>query len=331
MIPEIANIILQFAVYQAETPGYALEVQQVLPYDYVPGMVRACLSASALEKAMESSFRFDSGEQSLWNMRYQVYRGAQTSISLKKASLGVKGMAILRLLMSVPSHRVTEIDISCTHFGNKGAQALATMLTATPPRSSLMSLIICWSSIGLLGGLALAAATYPPRFKVLRFVGVFLSEKGVRILASNLPPSLSVLEISSARFSDPGAADLASHLPRLQHLTELRLSSNLIGDAGIRALAAHFPRSLTVLDLFENNFGSEGIRALAEHLPTTLIQLRFSGKTVDDESALRLAAWMPPTLLLLIIVRGLAEGCGKEAVRRAWASEERVGGELRFY
>lgn len=87
-----------------------------------------------------------------------------------------------------------------------------------------------------------------------------------QVLADRLPivaPQLQELLLHGCNLGNIGTTVLASAVGGLTKLHTLHISSNGIGQAGARALAAGLP-TLTCLDVSYNPLGSEGVAALGQ-------------------------------------------------------------------
>ena len=119
-----------------------------------------------------------------------------------------------------------------------------------------------------------------------------ISATGLRSLSSyfqNDNCCLEILNLCHVEMDDNGAEALASGLMYCESLKFLNVSQNLIGDAGIAALASGLTAAnanLERLDLSENRFSTAGIRSLSALLQsqsTTLKDLSLDSIQVDDE------------------------------------------------
>jgi hypothetical protein len=134
-------------------------------------------------------------------------QGIFSCISLQDKELEAKDVGpLLKALQGTIT--LKKLDLSSNKFGNKGAQALATMLTTN---ATLMQLDLGDNSISNVGAEALATA-----------------------LRTNT--SLTQLSLGHNRIGPKGAQALATMLATNKTLMQLDLWSNSIGDEGKKAL-----------------------------------------------------------------------------------------------
>ncbi|KAJ3161656.1 Leucine-rich repeat-containing protein 71 [Geranomyces michiganensis] len=129
-------------------------------------------------------------------------------------------------------------------------------------------------------------------FTTLAFWNCGLTGAHITPLSSALPStSVTTLSIDQNFRIPPAAfADLISEDSPVRHLS---LRSNMMGDAGAKALAEQLKvnKTLVSLNLWDNQIGKEGVEAIAEALRVnqTLLSLSLGMNTVGDDGASALA------------------------------------------
>jgi Leucine-rich repeat (LRR) protein len=166
------------------------------------------------------------------------------------------------------ARQLSSLVLSRCKLGTRGLQALC-----TGTFDSLSELDISNNHIGVLGGTALANASFLRRLDVLDLGNNRLEDRGVAAVAAALAPSeLKQLNLRANRCGSAAAEALAAlSLPLLE---ELNLSSNSIGVPGIRALAgSEALPSLARLDVRSNNLAETERAMLRKELGRTFGRL----------------------------------------------------------
>jgi Ran GTPase-activating protein (RanGAP) involved in mRNA processing and transport len=170
-------------------------------------------------------------------------------------------------------------------LGNAASKALARATHMT----RLKELRLRGTGFGPEGAKHLASAPHLAGLRELLVDGNPIGDEGVAALVSAPWPRLRLLVLGRSGITDAGVRTLAG-APLLAGLAGLDLSSNKIGDEGLRALAAGRLEALTELWCNGIAFGAPGIAALAAApLLRRLVRLHLNGPRLLSEELCFLA------------------------------------------
>jgi uncharacterized protein (TIGR02996 family) len=221
---------------------------------------------------------------------------------------------------------VTDLDLSDNALGPGGAQALA----ASPHLCGLRQLRLARAAIGDRGLIALVESGKLDAVRLLDVegnfggAGTYIGSTGAQALARLL--SLRRLNLRDNLLGDAGVRALAESAA-LASLRRLNVGLNGSSDEGARALARSRHLRLTELTAYANAFTDDGVAALASSPVLTQVRrLRLGGnRAVGDAAALALARSPYLRRLALLDLPGTAIGPeGRRALRA------RFGDRVRF-
>ena len=214
------------------------------------------------------------------------------SLTLSRCELRDDGAGAVARALPVS---LTTLDLSSNEITALGLGHLAAVWR-DGKSPSLARLNLSGNDIGPGGGAELAEAlpTGTPALECLDLRGCFLSDAGVRWLAPALPSCehLEDLHLGSNGIGDDAVVALAEALPGIARLRSLGLAMNSIsGDGGwelVEGIAGC--ASLVSLDLKGNAFSDDGASAVADVLAEvpSLEEINLAGNDVGIEGALAL-------------------------------------------
>ena len=184
---------------------------------------------------------------------------------------------------------ITDIDI---RFNEIEYELVESMAKALKTNKTLTSFNISYNEIKDAGAKALAMSlekNQTLKYLDLSFTGI--KNEGVEAVITKA--ALKSLFLSSNEIGDEGVKALVKALETNKTLTTLDLRNNKIKDAGAKALAMSlkYNTTLTTLNLDSNEIGTEGAIALAEALETnkTLTTLNLDRNKIGTEGIKALA------------------------------------------
>ena len=196
----------------------------------------------------------------------EVLVHSQSLVKLVLSENGITDVGMEAIAGKLPSS-LQILDISHNLIGDVGAKSLASALAMLP---GLKQLYVSANHFTEQGFAALAS-----QLPLCQEMSTFRAAKmglgdGLQALSTVLPrcPNLQSLGLNENQMGSATASVLASALTPF--IEELLLDDNVIGDAGIRAIAVRLRDCphLHLLSLNENCFGDSGAAALARVLPS---------------------------------------------------------------
>ena len=264
--------------------------------DEIDAVAAATLGESLAVCARLETVRFarnpigDAGAEAL--SRNPAAFAGLISLTLSRCELGDVGAGAVARALPVS---LTALDLSSNEITALGLGHLAAVWRdgRTP---SLARLNISGNDVGPGAGAELAEAlpTGTPALECLDLRGCFLSDAGVRWLAPALPSCehLAELHLGSNGMGDGAVVALAEALPGIPRLRSLGLAMNSISGNGGWELVEGIAgcASLVSLDLKGNALSDDGVSAVADVLAEipSLEQVNLSGNDVGIEGALAL-------------------------------------------
>ena len=211
---------------------------------------------------------------------------------------------------------VNSIDLSYTHLGLKGAQALAAMLLVN--NCALTSLRLDGCGLGSDGVAALAAAVGDTArcapLKDIRMEYNSMGPAGMKALAAALPAkqTLGSLYIGCNGLGEEGMRYLADAITVCAHLVTIDVGDNDLDEACLRTLleGVRSQYALTALDVSNNRFGDGGAEALASELRSnpSLLFIRAAGNEIGPTGGAALASALAESIAMLDMTHNNAVG-----------------------
>jgi Ran GTPase-activating protein (RanGAP) involved in mRNA processing and transport len=280
--------------------------------------ISLCNNATLTRLDLDSRGIDNAGVRALVFALFDNERSSLTTLRLGWSKLGAEGVRTLAAAMET-NGTVTDLDLCHNDIGAAGAEVFAAVMKKN---ATLRSLDLGDNNIGINGAQMLAMGLTNLTYLDLR--NNELHDRGVwwiaKALVQNKNMTLKKLNLSSNKIGDPcgralamminhtaltdldlswnqiGAAGVNSFAETLnlsKTLTNLVLSLNRIGDEGGRGLAMILRNmALTELNLSSNRIGAVGLNSLAESLAnnSTLTSLDISSNDSGDDGARALAA-----------------------------------------
>ncbi|XP_053734002.1 uncharacterized protein LOC128766409 isoform X2 [Synchiropus splendidus] len=168
---------------------------------------------------------------------------ASSEVVLRDCGLSERSGSLLSSVLSSPSSRLTQLDLSYNYdLKDPGVELLSAGLKS--PHCHLETLSLIWCQLSERSGSLLSSVLSSPssRLTQLDLICNYLKDPGVELLSAGLKSPycpLETLSLSGCRISERGCASLASALAsNPSHLRELDLSFNHPGGPGLELLSA---------------------------------------------------------------------------------------------
>ncbi|XP_049636905.1 ribonuclease inhibitor-like [Suncus etruscus] len=237
-----------------------------------------CLSAESCE-ALDPVIRGKSNLKELVLSENHIGEGGvrmlcqsliESSCQLEKLMLDTchvnSGRDLSRLLASKAS--LGELEMSCNPLGDGGIAELCTGLLNPNSQLKTLGLCRCHITIRGLGDICRVLET-KKSLKELSLVDNELEDEGAKLLCEHLlAPNcqLQSLQVNRCYFTEACCQHFSQVLAQSQHLLELQISDNNLGDAGVKQLcqALSQPNSkLQILYLGDCNLTNASCESLA--------------------------------------------------------------------
>ncbi|XP_053732158.1 NACHT, LRR and PYD domains-containing protein 3-like isoform X1 [Synchiropus splendidus] len=166
------------------------------------------------------------------------------TLSLSRCQLSERSGSLLSSVLSSPSSRLTQLDLSYNYdLEDPGVELLCAGLKS--PHCHLETLSLSWCLLSERSGSLLSSVLSSPSSRLTQLdlsYNYDLKDPGVELLSAGLKSPhchLETLSLSGCRVSERGCASLASALTsNPSHLRELDLSFNHPGGPGLKLLCA---------------------------------------------------------------------------------------------
>ncbi|KAM9779658.1 LOW QUALITY PROTEIN: NLR family CARD domain-containing protein 3-like [Neosynchiropus ocellatus] len=166
------------------------------------------------------------------------------TLSLSYCGLSERSGSLLSSVLSSPSSRLTQLDLSWNQdLEDPGVELLSAGLKS--PHCHLETLSLSWCGLSERSGSLLSSVLSSPSSRLTQLhlsLNQGLQDPGVELLSAGLKSPhchLETLSLSRCRISERGCASLASALTsNPSHLRELDLSENHPGGPGLKLLSA---------------------------------------------------------------------------------------------
>ncbi|KAM9804867.1 NACHT, LRR and PYD domains-containing protein 3-like [Neosynchiropus ocellatus] len=176
------------------------------------------------------------------------------TLSLSRCWLSERSGSLLASVLSSPSSRLTQLDLSHNYdLRDPGVELLSAGLKS--PHCHLETLSLSWCSLSERSGSLLASVLSSPSSRLTQLDlshNYDLKDPGVKLLSAGLKSPhchLETLSLSGCRISERGCASLAAALTSdPSHLRELDLSFNHPGGPGLKLLSAGLESSVWRLE-----------------------------------------------------------------------------------
>uniref|UniRef100_A0A8C2E711 Si:ch211-181d7.1 n=1 Tax=Cyprinus carpio TaxID=7962 RepID=A0A8C2E711_CYPCA len=160
--------------------------------------------------------------------------------------------ALASALRSNPSH-LRELDLTWNHLGDTGVTLLCAGLENPHCKLQILKLEHCAIAAEGCAALASALRSNPEHLRELNLTWNHLGDTGVTLLSAGLENphcKLDIMRLSYCGVTDEGCAALASALrSNPEHLRELNLTWNHLGDTGVTLLSAGLENPHCKLDI----------------------------------------------------------------------------------
>ncbi|XP_053732587.1 NACHT, LRR and PYD domains-containing protein 12-like isoform X2 [Synchiropus splendidus] len=166
------------------------------------------------------------------------------TLSLSWCQLSERSCPLLSSVLSSPSSRLTQLDLSYNYdLKDPGVELLSAGLKS--PHCHLETLSLSWCFLSERSGSLLSSVLSSPSSRLTQLdlsYNQYLKDPGVELLSAGLKSPhchLETLSLSGCRISERGCSSLASALTsNPSHLRELDLSFNHPGGPGLELLSA---------------------------------------------------------------------------------------------
>ncbi|XDV31974.1 hypothetical protein PO909_002889 [Leuciscus waleckii] len=220
-------------------------------------------------------------------------------LKLRDCGITEEGCAALAsALTSNPSH-LRELDLTKNNVQDLGAKCLYATLKNPECQLKVLKLKECGLTDEGCAALVSALRSNPSHMKELDLSENKLGDSGIKFLANGpkCPFGLEELWVTGCGITHEGCAALVSALTsNLSQLKELNLSSNVIGDSGVKLLSIALENphcKLETLGLNDCGVRDEGCAALISALtanPSHLSKLHLSGNEIGTSTMEQLSA-----------------------------------------
>ncbi|CAM4555318.1 unnamed protein product [Leuciscus chuanchicus] len=231
-----------------------------------------------------------------------VYSGLCTQIfreELRDCGITEEGCAALASALTLNPSHLRELDLTRNNVQDLGAKRLFATLKNPECQLKVLKLKECGLADEGCAALVSALRSNPSHMKELDLSENKLGDSGIKFLANGpkCPFGLEELWVTGCGITHEGCAALASALTsNLSQLKELNLSSNVIGDSGLKLLSIALENphcKLETLGLKDCGVRDEGCAALISALtanPSHLSKLHLSGNEIGTSTKEQLSA-----------------------------------------
>jgi hypothetical protein len=170
------------------------------------------------------------------------------------------------------------------NIGIDGAKEIA---EAIKMNSTLLEIYCMSNNIGVQGDKCFAEAIEVNYGWLISLIMILELQAGAEFIAEAIKENigLKMIEISSNNIGDQGVKAIAGAIKVNSTLQSIHLSRNIIGDEGAKAIAEAIQvnSSLEEIDLWSNNFGTEGVQSIAKSIKQNFILHEIYRNDIEAE------------------------------------------------
>eukprot|EP00475_Leptophrys_vorax_P039373 TRINITY_DN7107_c0_g1_i2.p1 TRINITY_DN7107_c0_g1~~TRINITY_DN7107_c0_g1_i2.p1 ORF type:complete len:568 (+),score=141.95 TRINITY_DN7107_c0_g1_i2:151-1854(+) len=216
-----------------------------------------------------------------------------TTLNLNNNSIGLSGAEALAKAITEPTSCLSQLFLAMNSIPGEGAAELASAFRSNPHPLKILFIPGNPFEDGGVSAIAFSLAQVGSscRVKAIDFSATNIGDSAAMAIG-NMVSKLMWLETLFAfknKITDEGVACIAeglSSIARDSSLTTLKLSDNLISDAGVQNLTKSFQhlKTLTNLNLCGNKIGDVGAESIAEYVKGngTLQELNLASNAIGD-------------------------------------------------